>query len=232
MRAEHKDLLGEEPAVSRSLDDAEGDAEEPERGEDDTEIVELWSFDFVADLLDEERADKENERDEDIDPESPAPAEVGREVAAKDRTDSRSRACDAAPDAECHCTVAAFIGRDEKRRGRREHQCRADSLDDRLAPDQHADRVGIRCDERADCEDHRAEHEHFPAAIEIPEPSAGDREGREHQSISRDNPLYVLDIGAEIADDRRERDIEKRRVDDDDSERERKHGERGPFPES
>ena len=63
-----------------------------------------------------------------------------------------------------------------------------------------------------------------------PSDAGGEQQAGEHDRVRVDDPLQLRALGAEVAHDRRQRDVEDRVVDADDDEREAEHGERHPPP--
>ena len=64
----------------------------------------------------------------------------------------------------------------------------------------------------------------------IAERAGGEQQAGEHDRVRVDDPLQLRPLGTEVADDRRQRDVEDRVVDADDDEREAEDGERHPAP--
>ena len=69
-------------------------------------------------------------------------------------------------------------------------------------------RVRHRREQRTDAEDHRADDEHAAVAVHVAEPAADDQERRERQRVAGDDPLEAREVGVELAQDRRNRDVQ------------------------
>ena len=86
------------------------------------------------------------------------------------------------------------------------------------------------CDANAEnaAEQHESHHQGRLAPEAVTERTRGQQQTGEHDGVGVDDPLQLRAIGAELADDRRERDVEDRVVDADHHQRQAQHAERPP----
>src|SRR4051794_22576017 len=102
------------------------------------------------------------------------------------------------------------LGRDQGQRGREQHR-RAEALD-AATGDQHRARAGERGDRAAGGEDGEAEEEQPFAPEPVAERAAREKEAREHERVAREHPLLARERQPEVARDRRQRDVRRGHV--------------------
>ena len=76
--------------------------------------------------------------------------------------------------------------------------------------------VRDRREERADPEQRGTDDEDPPMAVHVAEAPTDDQQRRERERVTGDHPLDAREIGVEVAQDRRDRDVQDRAVQDDD----------------
>ena len=132
--------------------------------------------------------------DRHVDQEDAAPAPVGGDHAAEDRTERRRHAGDRPPDPERHAAIAAAEALPEQRQRRGEHDRPADAL---AAPghDQHHRVLGHAAQQRAQGEDDQADLEQQLPAIPVGEHARGQQQRGEGQGVGVEHPLHVGEAG-------------------------------------
>ncbi len=150
----------------------------------------------------------------DVDPERPCPREVRREVATDQRAEGRHPADDRSVDSEGDVACATGVqGVHEGQRGRRHHGP-ADALQRAGRDEVVTGARGCRVDAGGN-EDQRAEREDPPAADPVADAAEDDQQGGERQRIDRVDPLGVDRAQPQVGDHRGQRDVDDRRVHDD-----------------
>ena len=97
------------------------------------------------------------------------------------------------------------------------------------APMSISDEVGEAAQERREREDDDPDDEDQPAPVGVGELAADQHQRGERQRVAGDDPLELGEIGAEVALDRRQRDVHDRVVEHDHEQPERDGGERPPL---
>ncbi len=210
-----KSRFARPPPVRLAFDQAEDDAEEAERRENDARRVVAWAGVGIAALVDEEdRAREREKRDGQVDVERPAPAQVRDEPAADERPESSHPADRRAPDPERDRPLLAAERRVDDREGRGQDQRAADTLES-AAEEQHCPVRRERREHARRKEDDESDDEDAAPAADVTDASDADEERREDERVDRVRPLRLRDPDVQVADDRRDRDVHDRRVDDD-----------------
>ena len=175
----------------------------------------------------EQGAGERERSDREVDVEGPAPAQVGDEPAADERAERRHPADHRAPDPEGDRSLAPAEGRVHDRERRREDQRSAHPLEE-AAGEEDGSRGRERGDQARAEEDQEAPDEHATAPGDVADAADADQERGEDQRVDRVRPLRLGDPDVEVADDRRNRDIDDRRVDDDHRHADRQRDEAEP----
>ena len=147
---------------------------------------------------------QQREADGHVDPEDPLPRDALDDRAAGERAHRDGEAADARPDAE---REAALLGRErlaEQRQRERGDDRAAEALD-RPRGDQRVGRGRERGGGRGGGEDPDPDQEHAAAAEAVAERGAREQEDGERERVAVDGPLEVLERGAEVAADARQR---------------------------
>ena len=173
-----------------------------------------------------ERAGDGERRHDHVDPERPPPRVVGGEEPTDHGTQGDADADRRAPRRERGRALAALERGRQHRQRRRQHERRADALDQRFADDEARDVPRERGEQRSAAEQRGADHEDAPVAVHVAEATADDEEAGERERVAGDDPLDGRESRVEVAEDRGDRDGEHRvvehhdeRGDDDDRER-------------
>ena len=163
----------------------------------------------------------------DVDQERPAPRQVGCQQAAEERPDGRHPADRRAPyrerdrplsSAEQALTVDSVAGR-----------IIAPPMPCRKLPKiRDAAARAVAATRLASHEPDRPTRNSAPAADHVSDAPERDQQRREHQRVDRVRPLGGRRRGVQVADDRRDRDVDDRRVDDDHRHAERDERHRQP----
>ena len=225
--AEHAETAGQRgederagPALRGRADDAEDDGEQPRADEADARHVEA-RLGAVALAQARGREREQGEAERDVDPEDPLPAQAGDDGAADQRTEGDAHAADARPDAQRGAAPLGREGVGEQREGERGDGRAADALQgaggDQLAAAGCERRGGRRQGEQRQCAD-----EGTPAAEAITDRRARDEGHGEGERVGVDRPLELLERGAEVLADRRQRDGDDEVVEDDHEQRQRR----------
>ena len=181
-------------------------------------------------LHEQHRADDGQRGDDHVDAERPPPRVVGGEEAADDGTEGGGDARGGAPRRERRRPFPALERPGEDGERRRHHQRGTDALDDRLAEDQLADRRRDRRQQRADAEQGQPDDEDPAVPVHVAEPAPDDQQGREGQCIAGDDPLEARQGGVQVAQDRRDRDVEHRVVEHHDEDGQDRNRQCDPAP--
>ena len=175
-----------------------------------------------------QRGDRGADPDGDVDDEDPRPAEDVGQDAAEEQAEGAAGAGDRAPDAHRAGAILALGeggGDDRQRRGG--DQGGAEALH-AAGDDQHLARVGQGVGGRRRAEERDADEEQPAAADEVGGAAAEEQEAAEHQRVGVDDPLQLLGAQIEIGLDRRQGDVDDRRVEHDHELREADDDEGGP----
>ena len=175
-----------------------------------------------------QRGERGADPDGDVDDEDPRPAEDVGQDAAEEQAEGAAGAGDRAPDAHRAGAVLALGeggGDDRQRRGG--DQGGAEALH-AARDDQHLARVGERVGGRRRAEERDADQEQPAAADEVGGAAAEEQEAAEHQRVGVDDPLQLLGAQIQIGLDRRQGDVDDRRVEHDHELREADDDEGGP----
>ena len=155
------------------------------------------------------RADHEQRGRDHVDPQPPPPRVVGGEEPADQRAERHRRARHRAPRRE----------RDRARSAPTKVVDRIESVagmsSDAPIPSMIASpstSVGTECETDARNEPMpkitAPDDEHAAVAVHVAEPAADDQERRERQRVAGDHPLEAREVGVELAQDRRNRDVQ------------------------
>ena len=201
-----------EPPLA-DLEDAEDDQAEPGHRQRDAELVDLRTAlrGRVHDHADEEQQDQHHER---LAGEHDAPAEVFGREAAEQRPECGARRRYPAEDPVGDGAIASLVVAGGERRDGRNHECRAEALDQRPADQQHREVLRERRDQRADAVDDHADREGAPAAPDVTQLAAGEHEGGHRQRVTGDRRLEVVDRRVEVRRDLGQRHVHDGRVED------------------
>ena len=174
---------------------------------------------------------QDQQADRHVEPERPPPADVGREPTADEGTDGRHPPDRRAVDGEGDGALSAGKDRVHRRqRGGQDHRG-SHALNE---PGEHEDRArsGEAGQDRGGQEDHHAEGEDPAASGEVADPADGEQQRREDQGVDGVHPLGLRGVQVQVGDDDGERDVDDRRVHDDEGHPERDRRERPPTPAS
>jgi hypothetical protein len=150
------------------------------------------------------------------------------EDAAQQQPDRRARRGDEAVDADRLRLLARLL--EHRHDHAQDHGGRhgaADALDEARA-DQHRLALGQAADHRRDGEDREAEQEDAPPADQVAEPAGQQQQSAEGDQVGVDHPRERRLREAEVALDRRQRDVHDRGVEDDHQHPDAQHDEREP----
>ena len=202
------------PAVRLAFAQGENEQERPRRHEQRTRHVDALAATRPRRLSthEEQRAEDRERRHDHVDAKRPTPRVVGREIPADQRSERDGCARGGAPHPECGRPLAPVEGRREDAERGRHHQRRADAFDHGFAEDQRRHRCRHRREQRTDAEHSGADDEHAPRAEEVAEATPDDQQARERQRVSGDHPLQARQSRVEVPQDRRDRNVEDRRV--------------------
>jgi hypothetical protein len=162
-----------------------------------------------------QRGERGADPDGDVDDEDPRPAEDVGQDAAEEQAEGAAGAGDRAPDAHRAGAIPALGeggGDDRQRRGG--DQGGAEALH-AARDDQHLTRVGESVGGRRRAEERDADQEQLAAADEVGGAAAEEQETTEHQRVGVDDPLQLLGGQVQVLLDRRQGDIDDRRVEHD-----------------
>ena len=205
-------LLRDSPAVGGALAEAEHEQEHAGRDQERAHRVDLRAPSRPLALLHEhQRAEHRERRNDHVDAERPAPRVVRREEATDHGARRGREPGRGAPRREGGRPLATLERHRQDRERRRQHERRADAFDDRLAEHELGHVRRDRRDERPDAEQCHADDEDSTMAVDVAEAAADDQERRERECIARHDPLQLRQRRVEVAQDRRDRDVEYRR---------------------
>ena len=166
-----------------------------------------------------------------VDAERPAPRVVGGEEAAEHGPERRADARRWPPQA------ANAVARSPPWNVVDRMASVAGSISDAPRPSMIAspsDEAGRRSDDSAaisepEPEQRGADDEDPPVPVDVAEAAADDQERGEREGVAGDDPLQARQGRVELPQDRRDRDVEDRVVDDDDDRRHQRDGQREPL---
>ena len=227
---EQRERLRRSPAGVQRVDERVDEQREARGDRDRPERVEPPYLALAAALVEQARREQRgDDRDRDVDPEDPLPAEVLGQHAAEQHARRAARARHRAPDAQRLVALGALREhvRDHRQRGRREDRG-AEAL--HRAPDDQL-RLARReaAEQRGDREQHETTHEQAPAAEQVGHSPAEQQEAAERQRVRVRDPGEVLRREVQVLADRRDRDVDDRDVQDDHELRRGQESERQPF---
>ncbi len=171
------------------------------------------------------RQRQEDQPDRHVQPEDPLPGDAVDDGAADERAHGDSEAGDAGPGAERDTAPLARDRSAQDRQGQRRHDRGAEALQ-RSSGDQPVGRRSERRGGRGSGEDPDPDHEHALAPEAVAERRSGEQEHRERERVGVHGPLELLDRGAEIDADHRNRRRDDEVVEHDHEERDRGDHER------
>ena len=204
------------PAVVLRLDDrvdehdeARGDADRAGQV-DAVGAVRRARLRHVAD-----RQRRGGEADRHVDEEDPLPAQQVGEDAAEQQAEGAAAGRDRAPDAERLRALLALRegGGDDRERGGGDERA-AEALE-RPGADEPALRRREPVEQRGGREDRDAREEQPAPAEQVARAAAEQQEAAEHERVGVDDPLEVGGAEPEVGLDRRQRDVDHRRVEHD-----------------
>jgi hypothetical protein len=207
---------GRSPADVDGVDHRIDEQRESRRDAHGTGDVEALGAALGATLQEQSRGERRrNQADRDVDEQHPAPGQAAREDPAEQHAGRAAGARDGAPDAERAVALGAFgeRGRDDRKRRRRDDR-RAESLDC-ARDDQPRLRLGQATGQRSEREHDQPDHEHAPAAEQVGETPAEQKEAAEREGVGVHDPREVVAREVQVGADRGERDVDDRRVDHD-----------------
>ena len=164
----------------------------------------------------------------DVDPEDPLPAEPVGEDAAEQHAGGAAEPGDRAPDAERLVALGAVPedrGDDRERRGRDDRRAQALGGAGRDQLPLGGREAG---GERGDRDHDQAGHEDAPAPEQVGRPAAEQQEAAEGEHVGVHDPRQVLLGEVEGLADRRQGDVDDRRVENHDELRNAEQDQRGP----
>ena len=183
----------------------------------------------VRHVADEPDAGQHDRDDDDLEQEPDAPRQVGGDEAAEQRPDrggDRGRGPDQRVDLllrrSFEVAVDQGLHRGQQQRG-------AEPTDDRPEDDDRGQALGERHRQGADGVAEQTQHVGALAPDEIADLAADQDERGRHQRLERDRRLDAADGRVEILDDRRDRDVHQRRVDDEHEHRHRQQDGQPPI---
>ena len=184
----------------------------------------------VTRLGDEQQPrDQRDQDDRHVDPEDRRPGVVLQQQPADDRPERDADRGAAGPDRDGPALLRRREDDLDDRQGRRHDQRRADAHAD-TGGDEGVDGRRQRRHHRGGAEHDQAESEQAPAAEPVPEPAGEQQEPAEGQGVGVDRPLQVRPGRAQVALQRRQRDVEDQRVQADDDQAQDQYGQDPPAP--
>ena len=219
--------VGPQPAVRLTLDEAEHERSKA-RGSRviwPGQIEAPRGFGIGGLRNDRQKADENRHAERDVDEERPPPGEVGRQQPPEEGSDRRHAADRRSPDRKRDRPLAAAEHAVDRRQRRGQDHRAADPLQEAAEDQRGRARRGGRHEARDD-EPDRPEAEQPAATEHVPDPTERDQQRREDERVDRVDPLGIHRGRVEVPDDRRDRDVDDRRVDDDHRhpERDERHG--------
>ena len=168
------------------------------------------------------------DRDRQVDEEDPVPVDRVGQHAAGEQADRAAGRGDEAVDPD---RLRLLLRLREHRHDHPEDHGRGQRAADALreaGADQHRLALGEPAQQRGDREDGQADHEDPPAPDEVAEPTGEQEQAAEADQIGVDDPGEARLREAEIALDRRQRDVDDRHIEDDHEHSDAQHDERRP----
>jgi hypothetical protein len=219
-----------DPAPLAALEHAVDREPEPGRREDHPDPVEPWRPRQLRGGAQPAAGEQDADDDRRLGGEDVAPAQLGRDPAADQRAERDRRAGDAADDAEAERALLAVVVGGDQRRDRRDHERRAQALDQRPADQQHGQVRAERRRQRADPVDRQPDREDPVAAQDVAELRADEHERCHHQRVGGDRELDALDRRVQIGHDLRDRDVHDAAVEHHHELRRSEYDDRHPLP--
>ena len=158
--------------------------------------------------------DESDDADRDVDEEDPLPAEGVDQDAAEDRTDERGDTGGRSPERHGAAAVGGRERAGDDRHGLRRHQRGADTLYD-AGDDEHLDAAGQAAPQRREREDREPDQVDVLGAEPVTEPTGHEQRHGVGEQVGAGHPDDGVDVGLELASDRRRRDRHDRVVDED-----------------
>ena len=200
--------------------DAQHHAAHPEDGQDRADPVDL-PLARVRDVLDEPDLRQHDRDDDDLQQEADAPGQVGGDEAAEQRPDrggDRGRRSDQRIGLLLRRSLEVAV---DQRLHRGQQQRGAEAADDRPEDDDRRQALGERHRQRADRIAQQTQHVRPLASEQVADLAADQDERSGDQGLERDRALDRAHRRVEILDDRRDRHVHQRRVDDEHEHRRR-----------
>ncbi len=190
------------------LEQAKDDEEQASRGQDGAGDVEVRFPTGPGRIFDLAGQEDDPGDEEDLQPERRPPANRAGDQAADERAGCRAQPAGAADHAEVLCP-GLDVGEDDRDQDvdRRDHQRRADALEERVADGQQHDALGQQREHRADPVDDQAADEAVLAPPDVGQLAARNHQGGHRQREQRDRGLHATDCGVEVLRDRADRDV-------------------------
>ena len=176
------------------------------------------------------RSEQDDGNDEDLADEHQAPRARGRHPAADHRTGRDRGRCDATDDPVGQRPLLALVVLRDERRDRRDHEHRAEALDQRPAEEQDGEVRADGRDERARGVDHQADREGTIASPDVAELRADEHERGHDQGVRGDGQLDALDRRVQVGHDLRDRHVHDAAVEHHHELRRGKNRDRRPVP--
>ncbi len=221
--------LGRAPALLAGLEqrvDAEHQARRQQRGAGDVGALAEADPRLVLDEAHREQRDRDPDRD--VDEEDPMPVDRLGEHAAGEQADRGARGGDEAEDAD-RLRLLARLG--EHHHDHPQDHRRADRSTgalDEAGGDQHLLGLRDRAEQRGRGEDPEADQEDAPLADQVAEAPREQEQAAERDQVGVHDPGEVALGEAEVVLDRRQRDVDDRRVEHDHQQPAAEHVEREP----
>ena len=158
------------------------------------------------------RDDDDNGGQRQVDEEDPTPAWAGHEIAADERPDGAGDAAEARPGADRLTAILLHEGGIDDGEAARCEQRTANALE-RARGDQHLDVGRQRAQRRGNREPDGAEHEYSTSTVPVAERAAQENERSQRERVTGDRPLQSVELGVQVVAERRQGDVDHRRVD-------------------
>ena len=209
-------------------EDPEHDPAHADRGEDRADDVHLPRA-GVRDVVDEPHSEQDDPDDHELAKEADPPGEIGGDQAAEQGADGggdRGRGADERVGLALHRSLEVAVN-ERLHRGQEERG--SETADDRPADDDREEALGQSHRECAHRVAEQADDVGALAPDQVADLAADEDERRRDECLERDRRLHPARGRVEILDDRRDRDVHQRRVEDEDEHRHRqKHRELRP----
>ncbi len=189
-----------QPAPVAGLQHSDDDQREAHRREHAAHPVQLRLGALTVRLRQQPRAQQDRDRDEYLADEHHPPAQLGGGPAAEDGADCDPGAGDAAQHAVGDRPVGTLVVAGDERNERRQHERRADPLQDRPAQHQGGDAPRRGGQAGAGRVDAHPNHERAPPAEDVSELAAGQHQRGHRQRVERDHRLDRGDGRVEVLD--------------------------------